>query len=188
MTEKIYIKYLQYLFNTSKEYKELIKYIDKDTINNLIEYKIIIQNGISKINDKISLESEEDYAKVVNETKIDDINLSMKLKELLKTLKDESFNFLTKYIYIKEMDNFNHNQPIDIKTNDILYYNYLLSHLYNKMILQEDYNIKYKTENLDIIYDYEYVFENIIFIKKEKSNIIDIFNFNLDSLKKTHLI
>ena len=68
----------------------------------------------------------------------------MKLKELLKTLKDESFNFLTKYIYIKEMDNFNHNQPIDIKTSDILYYNYLLSHLYNKMILQEDYNINTK--------------------------------------------
>ena len=40
MTEEIYIKYLQYLFNTSKAYKELIKYIDKDTINNLIEYKI----------------------------------------------------------------------------------------------------------------------------------------------------
>ena len=172
MTEKIYIKYLQYLFNTSKAYKELIKYIDKDTINNLIEYKIIIQNGISKINDKITLESEEDYDKVVNETKIDDINLSMKLKELLKTLKDESFNFLTKYIYIKEMDNFNHNQPIDIKTNDILYYNYLLSHLYNKMILQEDYNIKYKTENLDIIYGYKHVFENIIFKKKKKAILL----------------
>ena len=184
MTKNIYIQYLQYLFNTSKTYNELIKYIDKDTINNLIEYKIIIKSGISKIKDNIALESEKDYDKVVNMAKIDDKNLSMKLRELLKNIKEESFNFLTKYIYIREMDYFNHNQPIDIKTNDILYYNYLLSHLYNKMIIQEDYIIKYKTENLDIIYDYKYVFENIIFKQKENYNIIDIFNFNLDNLIK----
>ena len=188
MTEEIYIKYLKYLFNTTTKYSELIQYIDENTIKNLIEYKIITKDNTLKIEDKIPLEIEEDYDKVIIQAKIEDKNLSIKLKKLLKEIKDDSFNFLTKYIYIKEMDIYNHNQPIEIETNNILYYNYLLSHLYNKMIIQEeDYSIKYNIENFNIINAYKNVFENIIFKGGEdekKNNTIDIFNFNLDSLVK----
>ena len=191
MNEKIYINYLKYLYNTSKAYTQLIKYINEDVINNIIEYKIITQDNILKIVDKIPLETDEDYNKVIIQAKIEDTNISTKLKLLLKEIKDDSFNFLTKYIYIKELEYYNHNQPIEIETNNILYYNYLLFHLYNKFIIQEDNNIKYNIENFNIVNKYKEVFENILFKgeKNENKKIIDIFNFNLDStIKNSYLL
>ena len=187
MTKEILIKYYKYLYNTIETYFKITKNFDEKEIHKLIEFELYEENDIYLIKDKIIIKNDDDFTKYINDINKLNVEITNDIIEEFKLIKDESFNFLSKYIFLKEMDFYTHNQPIEKITNEILYNNYLLSYLYNKIIIYDGKTIKFNSDNFKIIHDYKLVFEKILFQENKETDIdkvIEILNFNLEASTK----
>jgi len=121
-----YIIYLSNLLSEADLKTILTVKINKETsLENKTNYSFDYENGEKeKILDTIKGKIDKLYEKKKIGKKIN----------ILDTIK----NFLFKYLYIKDFDNFQNNQPISYKQNLTLYYNYVMYSIYELAIQLDD--------------------------------------------------
>ena len=138
-------------------YYHITNYIEKSNLEKLLsekEFKDILTYKYRKDNKNNSVLIDFDIDK-----KIEILNKKIK-KEDMDTLINNMKGFLFKYIYIKEFEFFQMNQPVSYKNNLTLYFNYILYLLYETAIQVNE------TEN------------TITFIKKKLSTYFSLLDFH----------
>ena len=112
-------------------YYHITNYIEKSNLEKLLskkEFKDILTYRYRKDNKNNSVLIDFDRDK-----KIEILNKKIK-KEDMDTLINNMEGFLFKYVYIKEFEFFQMNQPVSYKNNLTLYFNYILYLLYETAI------------------------------------------------------
>ena len=139
----------------SEFYKEVYIHIEKNDLKEIFkikyesdstdsQYKLRFENDSKK---KILIK----YKNKCNKAKLDEILIFIE-------------NFLSKYLFIKELDHFNNNQPINFQKNLILYYNYIMYSLYYLVIgINETKKFIFFKEEKLLIYRTLSKFHDLIF-------------------------
>lgn len=191
------------LINEFKLSKDMIKYEnEKEIINEIIEvmnYLDKIYEGINELRSKGALDDEIKEILINKLIKLDSEN-SYTINEKIDKDKDKNeiyknmFQFLFNYLFIKQLDYFQFNQPINYQDNSVLYLINIYYRLYQQLVITEykDNDIyvilnekklikfsklkKYK-ENINLL------FKNNKKINKEIDDKIDLFFFILEDGK-----
>lgn len=148
-------------------YKTLSKIMEKNDLNKIFEVKY---HPVSKKDNVYNLNYENDAKqKILNKYKKEKNKIDDDVLILME-------NFLSRFLFIKELELFNNNQPISYKLNLTLYYNYIMYSLYTLVIDVNEKNeiIIFKSEKFGIYKSlkkfHDLIFDNLL----DKKYNIDI--------------